>query len=106
VTPEEFQTAYPKVQAWIQKTLASYEKDAHPIASIVNPAVAAGRMRSGGRQTRFDNPETGAGTLTQRHGWSYKTEAFKLPFALPRYKGSEHRLLTLLPFLLPDAAGI
>jgi hypothetical protein len=34
VTPEEFQTAYPKVQAWIQKTLASYEKDAQPIASM------------------------------------------------------------------------
>ena len=34
VTPEEFQTAYPKVQAWIQKTLASYEKDAQPIASL------------------------------------------------------------------------
>lgn len=34
VTPEEFQTAYPKVQAWIQRTLASYEKDAQPIASM------------------------------------------------------------------------
>ena len=34
VSPEEFQTAYPKVQAWIQKTLASYEKDAQPIASM------------------------------------------------------------------------
>ncbi len=27
VTPEEFRVAYPKVQAWIQKTLAAYEKD-------------------------------------------------------------------------------
>jgi hypothetical protein len=26
--------AYPKVQAWIQKTLAAYEKDAQPIASM------------------------------------------------------------------------
>jgi hypothetical protein len=34
VTPEEFQTAYPKVQAWIQRTLASYEQDAQPIASM------------------------------------------------------------------------
>jgi hypothetical protein len=34
VTPEEFQTAYPKVQAWIQRTLDSYEKDAQPIASM------------------------------------------------------------------------
>ena len=34
VTPEEFQTAYPKVQAWIQRTLASYEKDAQPLASM------------------------------------------------------------------------
>jgi len=32
VTPEEFRIAYPKVQAWIQKTLAAYEKDAQPIA--------------------------------------------------------------------------
>jgi len=31
---EEFHTAYPKVQAWIQKTLAAYEKDAQPIASM------------------------------------------------------------------------
>jgi hypothetical protein len=34
LTPEEFQTAYPKVQAWIQETLAAYEKDAQPIASM------------------------------------------------------------------------
>jgi hypothetical protein len=34
VTPEEFRIAYPKVQAWIQKTLAAYEKDARPIASM------------------------------------------------------------------------
>ena len=32
--PEEFHTAYPKVQAWIKKTLAAYEKDAQPIASM------------------------------------------------------------------------
>jgi len=34
VTPEEFRIAYPKVQAWIQKTLAAYEKAAQPIASM------------------------------------------------------------------------
>jgi hypothetical protein len=34
MTPEEFRIAYPKVQAWIQKTLAAYEKDAQPIASM------------------------------------------------------------------------
>jgi hypothetical protein len=34
LTPEEFRTAYPKVQAWIQKTLAAYEGDAQPIASM------------------------------------------------------------------------
>jgi len=34
VTPEEFDTAYPKIQAWIQKTLASYEKEAQPVASM------------------------------------------------------------------------
>ena len=34
VTPEEFRIAYPKVQTWIQKTLAAYEKDAQPIASM------------------------------------------------------------------------
>jgi hypothetical protein len=34
LTPEEFHTAYPKVQAWIQKTLAAYEKDAQPIDSM------------------------------------------------------------------------
>jgi hypothetical protein len=34
VTPEEFRIAYPKMQAWIQKTLAAYEKDAQPIASM------------------------------------------------------------------------
>ena len=34
LTPEEFRTAYPKVQAWIQKTLAAYERDAQPIGSM------------------------------------------------------------------------
>jgi hypothetical protein len=34
LTPEEFHTAYPKVQAWIQKTLAVHEKDTQPIASM------------------------------------------------------------------------
>ena len=34
LTPEEFHTAYPKVQAWIQETLAAYEKDAQSIASM------------------------------------------------------------------------
>jgi len=33
-TPEEFHAAYPKVQAWIQKTLAAYEQDAQPVASM------------------------------------------------------------------------
>jgi hypothetical protein len=32
LTPEEFHAAYPKLQAWIQKTLTAYEKDAQPIA--------------------------------------------------------------------------
>ncbi len=34
MTPEEFRTAYPKLRAWIQKTLASYERTAQPIASM------------------------------------------------------------------------
>jgi hypothetical protein len=34
LTPEEFHTAYPKVQAWIRKTLAAYKQDARPIASM------------------------------------------------------------------------
>ena len=34
LTPEEFHTAYPKVQAWIEKTLVAYEQDAQPIASM------------------------------------------------------------------------
>ena len=34
LTPEEFHAAYPKLQAWIQKTLAAYERDAQPIASM------------------------------------------------------------------------
>jgi hypothetical protein len=34
VTPEEFRIAYPKVQAWIQKTLAVHERDAQPVASM------------------------------------------------------------------------
>ena len=34
LTPEEFHTAYPKLQARIQKTLAAYEKDAQPTASM------------------------------------------------------------------------
>jgi hypothetical protein len=34
LTPEEFRIAYPKVQAWIQKTLAAYEKDAQPVTSM------------------------------------------------------------------------
>jgi hypothetical protein len=34
LTPEEFHTAYPKVQAWIHKTLAAYEQDAQPITSM------------------------------------------------------------------------
>jgi len=34
LTPEEFHAAYPKLQAWIQKTLAAHERDAQPIASM------------------------------------------------------------------------
>ncbi len=34
MTPEEFRTAYPKLRAWIQKTLAAHEKTAQPIASM------------------------------------------------------------------------
>jgi hypothetical protein len=34
VNPEEFRIAYPKVQAWIQKTLADYEKHARPVTSM------------------------------------------------------------------------
>lgn len=34
VNPEEFRIAYPKVQAWIQKTLADYEKHAQPVTSM------------------------------------------------------------------------
>jgi len=39
VTPEEFQTAYPKLRAWIQKTLATHEKDARPTASMRFPRL-------------------------------------------------------------------
>ncbi len=35
MTPEEFRAAYPKLRTWIQKTLASYEKTAQPIASML-----------------------------------------------------------------------
>jgi hypothetical protein len=34
VTPEEFRAAYPKLRAWIEKTLALHEKDAQPTASM------------------------------------------------------------------------
>jgi hypothetical protein len=34
LTPEEFHTAYPKLRAWIQKTLEFYEKNAKPVASV------------------------------------------------------------------------
>jgi len=34
LTPEEFHTAYPKLQAWIQKTLEFYENNAKPVASM------------------------------------------------------------------------
>jgi hypothetical protein len=34
LTPEEFRTAYPKLRAWIQKTLEFYEKNAKPVASM------------------------------------------------------------------------
>ena len=34
LTPEEFHTAYPKLQAWIQKTLKFYENNAKPVASM------------------------------------------------------------------------
>ena len=33
LTPEEFHSAYPKLRAWIQKTLALYEENAKPVAS-------------------------------------------------------------------------
>jgi hypothetical protein len=33
LTPEEFHTAYPKLRAWIQKTLEFYEKNAKAVAS-------------------------------------------------------------------------
>ncbi len=39
MTPEEFHIVYPKVQAWVQKTLATYEKDAQPIASMHFPRL-------------------------------------------------------------------
>jgi hypothetical protein len=34
LTPEEFRIAYPKLRAWIQKTLEFYEKNAKPVASM------------------------------------------------------------------------
>jgi hypothetical protein len=34
LTPEEFHTAYPKLRAWIDKTLAFHEKNAKPIVSM------------------------------------------------------------------------
>ena len=34
LTPEEFRTAYPKLRAWIQKTLEFYEENAKPVASM------------------------------------------------------------------------
>src|SRR5215470_4039157 len=34
LTPEEFRTAYPKLRAWIQKTLEFYEKNAKAVASM------------------------------------------------------------------------
>jgi hypothetical protein len=34
LTPEEFHTAYPKLRAWIQKTLEFYEENAKPVASM------------------------------------------------------------------------
>ncbi len=34
VIPEEFRTAYPKLWTWIQKTLAFYEGNARPVASM------------------------------------------------------------------------
>ena len=34
LTPEEFHTAYPRVQAWIWKTLTAHEKDAQLITSM------------------------------------------------------------------------
>ena len=34
LTPEEFHTAYPKLRAWILKTLEFYEKNAKPVASM------------------------------------------------------------------------
>jgi hypothetical protein len=34
LTPEEFHAAYPKLWAWIQKTLEFYEENAKPVASM------------------------------------------------------------------------
>lgn len=34
LTPEEFHTAYPKLRAWIQKTLEFYEKNAKAVTSM------------------------------------------------------------------------
>jgi len=34
LTPEEFHTAYPKLRAWIQKTLEFYEENAKPVNSM------------------------------------------------------------------------
>jgi hypothetical protein len=34
LTPEEFRTAYPKLRAWIEKTLEFYEERAKPVASM------------------------------------------------------------------------
>ena len=34
LTPEEFDTAYPKLRGWIQQTLEFYEENAKPVASM------------------------------------------------------------------------
>jgi hypothetical protein len=34
MTPQEFETAFPKVMSWIQRTLIAYEKVVRPVASM------------------------------------------------------------------------
>ena len=75
---------------------ARYEPDARAIPArenadavvfeFMNPTGTARWSLGGGGETRLDNPETGAGTLTQRHGHLIGTETGRVE-SVPPGKG-------------------
>jgi len=74
-------------QTKLARAIATGENAETVVLNLMNPAGAARRGFSRGRQARFDNPRTGAGTLTQRHGGLIGIAAQGVESVWPRTRG-------------------